>query len=115
MALEFALLAAAALGIVVYGMHRRKNRVFHEDEHQAELICIVSFHDRSVTLPLIDAFFEQEYIKVRDLKREIKSVNGVDLFTNTYRLSMPRRVNQGQLVGYLSSLTTVQSVKIRPR
>lgn len=115
MKLEIVLLLIAAMLIVGYGMHRRSRRVFCKEDHQAELICIVSFYDRSTTLPLIEEFFEREYITVRDLKREIKRVGGVDLFTNTYRLGMPRRVDQGALVGYLSAIKTVRSVSLRPK
>ena len=114
MALEFVLLAAAALAIVVFGLYRRKHRVFHEYKHQENLMCVVSFYDRSETLPQIETFFEREYIEVRHLKREMKRIGDQDLFTNTYTLHMPQRVQQGALVGYLSAIRTVQSVKIVP-
>lgn len=114
MALEIVLLAAATLAIVAYGLYRRKHRVFHEYKHQENLMCVVTFYDRSETLPLIDAYFEREYIRVLHLKREMKRIGDKDLFTNTYTLRMPQHVNQGTLVGVLSSIKTVQSVKIVP-
>ncbi len=114
MELDIVLLLAAGLSIIGYGLYRRKNRVFHEEKHHESIVCTVTFYDRAQTLPKIDAFFEQEYITVRDLKREIRSVKGVDVFTNTYQLGLPRRVDQGKLVGFLSAIKTVQSVQIRP-
>ena len=68
----------------------------------------------SQTLPLIEAYFEQEYSEVRHLKREMKRVGDQDLFTNTYMLRMPQRAEQGEMAGYLSTIRTVQSVKITP-
>ncbi|MBR5287738.1 MAG: hypothetical protein IKU34_03995 [Clostridia bacterium] len=115
MGFEIVLLLIAALAIAGIGMSRRKHRVFHEEEHHGSIVCVISFYNRGETLPKIEAFFEQEYITVRDLKREIKRVEERDLFTNTYLLGMPRRVDQGRLVGYLSAIPTVQSVQIRPR
>ena len=115
MELEVVLLMIAVLAIAGYGVSRRRRRVFHEDRHHEHIVCEVTFLDRSETLPRIEAFFEQEYITVRDVKREIKREKGVDLFTNTYFLGMPRRVDQGRLVGYISSIKTVRSVRIRPR
>ena len=115
MELEIVLILIAALAIACIGISRRKQRVFREAAHQDELICIVTFYDRSVTLPLIDAFFQQEYITVRDLKREIRREGNKDLFVNTYRLGMPRRVDQGALAGYLSGIKTICSVQIKPK
>ena len=115
MVLEIVLILIAALALAGYGMSRRKSRVFHEEEHHERIICVISFYNRGATLPKIEAFFEQEYITVRDLKREIKRVGDRDLFTNTYLLGMPRRVDQGRLVAYLSAIDTVQSVQIRPQ
>ena len=115
MVLEIALILIAALALACHVMIQRKQWVFHEEEHHERLICVISFYDRSKTLPKIEAFFEQEYITVRDLKREIKRVGDRDLFTNTYLLGMPRRVDQGRLVAYLSAIDTVQSVQIRPQ
>ncbi len=114
MALEIVLLAIAALAIAVFGLYRRKHRVFHEYNHQENLMCVVTFYDRSSTLPQIEAYFEREYIEVRHLKREMKRVDDCDLFTNTYTLRMPQRAEQGALAGYLSTIKTVQSVKITP-
>ena len=71
MALEIVLLAAAFLGIAVFGLYRRGHRVFPEYSHQDNLMCVVTFYDRAETLPLIEAYFEQEYIEVRHLKREM--------------------------------------------
>lgn len=114
MALEIVLLTIAFLGIAVFGLYRRGHRVFPEYSHQENLMCVVTFYDRAETLPLIEAYFEQEYIEVRHLKREMKRVGDQDLFTNTYMLRMPQRAEQGELAGYLSTIRTVQSVKITP-
>lgn len=115
MELEIVLLLIAMLAIVGYGMYRRKHRVFHEYKHQENLVCTVTFYDRRITLPLIESYFEQEYIHVRGLKQEIKRAEDLDLFINTYDLLVPQRVENGALVGYLSTISTVQSVQIRPK
>ncbi len=114
MALETALVIAAILGIIAYGIKRRRHRVFHEYKHQENLECEVSFYDRAQTLVLIEAYFEKEYIRVVDLKREIRREGERELFINTYHLQMPQRAQQGAMVGYLSALETVRSVQIKP-
>ena len=72
MALEMVLLAAAFAGIDAFGLYRRGHRVFPENNHQENLMCIVTFFDRAQTLPLIEAYFEENGIEVRNLKREMK-------------------------------------------
>ncbi len=114
MALEMVLLAAAFAGIVAFGLYRRGHRVFPENNHQENLMCIVTFFDRAQTLPLIEAYFEENGIEVRNLKREMKRNGDCDVFTNTYTLYMPQRAEQGEMVGYLSMIKTVQSVRIMP-
>ena len=107
-------LAATAVIIGYYVMRKRKHRVFHEYNHHDRILCVVTFYDRGHTLPLMEAYFEQEFIRVNDVKREIKRDGEQELFIHAYELKMPQRAQQGALVGYLSSIKTVQSVQIKP-
>lgn len=112
--LETVLLLIVGLVLVNYGINRRKQRTLYKDRHGKKLICVISFYDRSKTLPTMEAFFEQERIVTQEVKREIKRVDGTDVFTNTYQISMPDHADQGKLVEYLCAIETVRSVQIRP-
>ncbi|MBQ4264038.1 MAG: hypothetical protein IJB85_00800 [Clostridia bacterium] len=114
MMLEMILCLMASVAIAAYGINRRRKEVFREDRHQDELLCIVTFHDRRVTLPLIEGYFEEAQIRILDLERSIKRTNGVDLFTNTYKLYLPPHVAQAEIVSRISGFATVQRVQIKP-
>ena len=114
MGFEMALLLFAAAAIAAYGLIRRRKAGFREDERQDVLECVVTFFDRQQTLQWIETYFETAHIRVENLERQIESGEGVDLYTNVYRLRLPRSVSPAELVGHLSGCDTVQSVHINP-
>ena len=100
--------------IAVFGMNRRKREQFSAGRHKAELVCEVTFYDRCVTLPMMEAYFAEEGIHVLDLKRSIQRKGKADLFTNVYTLRLPENVSPAEIVSRFSGFSTVQSVRLKP-
>ena len=113
MLLDMLLLVLAAAILVALEYRRRRRQEFDRNRHQDELVCIVTFHDRGVTLPLIDAYYADAGIGVLDLSLNKDGIGESTLFTNTYRLHLPEAVEQSDVVSSLSAIRTVQSVQIR--
>jgi len=112
--LEMILCLLGVIMIAAFGLNRRKKERFSEGQHKAELICEVAFYDRSVTLPMLEEYFEAEAIDVLDLKRNIQRKGGIDLFTNTYKLHLPKELSPAEMVNHFSEFSTVQSVQVKP-
>ena len=111
---EMVMCLIGVLIIAAYGLIRRRKDVFHEDRHQDGLLCIVSYYDRSATLPLIESYFDRCGIRVSDLRRSYTKGDQADLFVDEYQLWLPNTVNQADVVSELSIISTVQSVHIKP-
>lgn len=97
----------AAFGLMMWLKHLR------EAEEISQVIALqVTFRERETTLKRLDAYFASKLISILSVRGYMEGGEGVDLYTNEYKLFLPSTMTPTELVGQLSAWETVQSVHI---